>query len=58
MIEVKNLLPMFEKLLEQGADLNEYVLLDKSDGELPPNTEFIVMRTKDFIRAKNGGKIL
>jgi hypothetical protein len=48
MIDVTRLLEVFKKLKESGVDLNDCVVCDRSDGDMPKNTEFIVMQKKDL----------
>jgi hypothetical protein len=50
MIDVEHILESFKKLEEQGVNLQDCVLVDGSDGEMPANIEFIVMQRKDFQR--------
>ena len=52
-IDVARILECFKSMEESGVALEDCVLVDKSDGEMPPNTEFIVMSKKDFQRNAN-----
>lgn len=48
MIEVTQLLDVFDKLEESGVDLNDCVLFENDGSNMAPDTRFIVMQKKDL----------